>query len=226
MKELEKNIQVLLQAFPMLSETEKEILLYNCHVIEFNEGETIFKEGAITSHIYFINQGLVKLVREHKNNRTIILDIIPESKFFGFVSLLGAKQYDVTAKAVEQSSILTIYFDAFKEIMLANPHFMMQIMTTLSKQNLQVVNHLICINQKQLPGRVADVLLFFYDLYNTTEYTFPIGRRELAEFAGTSKESFIRTLSEFKTDKIIEILDSRSIHIKSLEILEKLSKYG
>jgi len=42
MKELEKNIQVLLQAFPMLSETEKEILLYNCHVIEFNEGETIF----------------------------------------------------------------------------------------------------------------------------------------------------------------------------------------
>lgn len=226
MKELEKNIQVLLQSFPMLTDTEKDVLLYNCHVVDFNQGETIFKEGAITSHIYFINQGLVKLVREHKNNRTIILDIVPEGKFFGFVSLLGAKQYDITAKAIEKCSILTIYYDAFKEIMLSNPHFSLQIMTTLSKQNLQIVNHLICISQKQLPGRVADVVLFFYNLYKTTEFAFPIGRRELAEFAGTSKESFIRTLSEFKTDKIIDILDSRNIHIKSLEILEKLSKYG
>ncbi|HPH15605.1 MAG TPA: Crp/Fnr family transcriptional regulator [Bacteroidales bacterium] len=226
MKELEKNIQLLLQVFPMLTETEKELLLHNCHVVEFNQGETIFKEGTITSHIYFINHGLIKLVREHKNNRTIVLDIVPDAKFFGFVSLLGAKQYDVTAKAIEQSSILTIYFDAFKEIMLSNPQFTLQIMTVLSKQNLLIVNHLICISQKQLPGRVADVLLFFYKLYETTEFAFPIGRRELAEFAGTSKESFIRTLSEFKTDKIIDILDSRSIQIHSIEILEKLSIYG
>lgn len=226
MNELEKNIQLLLKEFPILNETEKELLLHNCHLVEFNEGETIFKEGAITSHIYFINQGLVKLVREHKNNRTIILDIVPDAKFFGFVSLLGAKQYDITAKAIEQSIILIIYFEAFKEIMLTNPQFTFQIMTSLSKQNLRIVNHLICISQKQLPGRVADVLLFFYNLYKTTEFSFPIGRRELAEFAGTSKESFIRTLSEFKSDKIIDIIDSRNIQIHTIEILEKLSKYG
>ena len=50
-------------------------------------------------------------------------------------------------------------------------------------------------------------------------------RRELAELAGTTKESFIRTLTEFKNDKII-YLDGSRVEILSMDIVKTLSELG
>jgi hypothetical protein len=43
--------------------------------------------------------------------------------------------------------------------------------------------------------------------------------------AGTTKESFIRTLTEFKNDKII-VLNGSEVEIKSLTIVKTLSEKG
>ena len=82
------------------------------------------------------------------------------------------------------------------------------------------------INNKQLPGRVADVILYFYELFHRSNtFEFPLSREELAQFSGTTKESFIRTLAEFKNDKII-ITDGKNITINSMEIVKTLSRLG
>ncbi|NJO90439.1 MAG: winged helix-turn-helix domain-containing protein, partial [Chloroflexia bacterium] len=67
---------------------------------------------------------------------------------------------------------------------------------------------------------------YFADkIFHSNIYTLPLTRRELAELAGTTKESFIRTLTEFKNDKIIE-LDGSAVEIKSLKIIRTLSELG
>jgi CRP-like cAMP-binding protein len=79
---------------------------------------------------------------------------------------------------------------------------------------------------KQLPGRIADVLLYFAEqIYRQPHFDFPLTRRELAELAGTTKESFIRTLTEFKNDKII-YLDGSRVEIISMDIVKTLSELG
>jgi CRP-like cAMP-binding protein len=81
-------------------------------------------------------------------------------------------------------------------------------------------------SHKQLPGRIADVILYFSGvIYKSEEFDFPFTRRELAELAGTTKESFIRTLAEFKNDKIIDLEGSR-VKINSLRIINTLSELG
>jgi CRP-like cAMP-binding protein len=73
---------------------------------------------------------------------------------------------------------------------------------------------------------VADLILFFYNLYNQQDaFRLPLNRKEMAQFAGTTKESLIRTLSEFKNDRIIE-LDDREVSINSMEIIRILSRLG
>jgi CRP-like cAMP-binding protein len=70
------------------------------------------------------------------------------------------------------------------------------------------------------------VLLYFAEkIFHSTSYTLPLTRRELAELAGTTKESFIRTLTEFKNDKIID-LDGSIVEIKSMKIIKTLSELG
>jgi CRP-like cAMP-binding protein len=79
---------------------------------------------------------------------------------------------------------------------------------------------------KQLPGRIADVLLYFSEvIYESDTFDFPLTRRELAELAGTTKESFIRTLTEFKNDKIIK-LDGSHVEIISNDIVKTLCELG
>jgi CRP-like cAMP-binding protein len=73
---------------------------------------------------------------------------------------------------------------------------------------------------------VADLVLYFYTLFdNNPTFRFPLNRRELAHFAGTTKESLIRTLTEFKNDRIIELND-REVKINSMEIVKTLSRLG
>jgi len=222
----DKILLALFNSFPELTKGDLELLFENAHEMTFNPGETIYKESGITSNVYFLNNGLVKLLREHKHNRTIILSIVPESRFVGLVSLFGSKVYDSSAQSIGKTKVLTIHEEAFRKVMLRNSDFSMKIVEKLSSEGLHVLNHLVDVTQKQLPGRVADILLYFYSLHGSTTFQLPITRRELAEFAGTSKESFIRTLSEFKLDKIITVPDKKTIVIESLEILKKLSKYG
>jgi CRP-like cAMP-binding protein len=91
---------------------------------------------------------------------------------------------------------------------------------------LFIFERLISQSHKQLPGRIADVLLYFSeDIYKSNTFNFPFTRKELAELAGTTKESFIRTLTEFKNDKIINIEGSQ-VEIVSLENVKMLSKLG
>lgn len=85
---------------------------------------------------------------------------------------------------------------------------------------------LLRLSHKQLPGRIADVILYFSDInHKNEEFDFPLTWRELAELAGTTKESFIRTLAEFKNDKIIE-LNGSHVKIKSMKIVRTLSELG
>lgn len=82
------------------------------------------------------------------------------------------------------------------------------------------------LSHKQLPGRIADVLLYFSEvIYGSEKFTFPFTRRELAELAGTTKESFIRTITEFKNDKIIN-LDGATVDIVAMKIVRTLSELG
>jgi CRP-like cAMP-binding protein len=89
-----------------------------------------------------------------------------------------------------------------------------------SQEGLNTITKLMSQFQKQLPGRVAEMLLFFSEkIYNSQTFNLPFSRRELAEFTGTTKESMIRTLSEFRHDKIIK-LDGKRVEIISPEIIQ------
>jgi CRP/FNR family transcriptional regulator len=82
------------------------------------------------------------------------------------------------------------------------------------------------IRKKNLKGRVAYLLIYFYsEIYKSLEYELPISRKEIADYIGMSTENVIRTLSEFRKDKIISI-NGKVIEIKDLDSLSSISQFG
>jgi len=63
-----------------------------------------------------------------------------------------------------------------------------------------------------LRKRVADALLTLQKKYQKdgeTKFTIQISREDLANIAGTATESLIRTLSDFKNEKLVDIVEHK-----------------
>jgi len=210
----------------LLTETERAEIEANSNIVRYEKKEVIFRQNTRTSHIMCIKSGLVKIYKEGRNNRFIILKIAREGEFIGLMSIYGGDMHQFSASAIQTSDICFIDIGVFNRILKSNGNFSQHIINQLSIDGLFIFDRLMSQAHKQLPGRIADVILYFAEtVFKSQEFEFPLTRRELAELAGTTKESFIRTLAEFKNDKIIE-LDGSMVKINSIKIIKTLSELG
>ena len=210
----------------LMNKGEREILYENSNIVRFSKKDVIFRQSTRTSHIMIVFSGLVKIFKEGSTHRQIILKLALPGNYIGLLSVMGDQIHQYSASAVEDSDICFIDINAFRNIIIENGKFGLKLLGIISQEGLYIFERLLSQAQKQLPGRIADVLLYFsHDVYNSPKFTLPLTRRELAELAGTTKESFIRTLTEFKNDKIIT-LNGSEVEIISFDIINTLSEFG
>jgi CRP-like cAMP-binding protein len=113
-----------------------------------------------------------------------------------------------------------------RDVIGMNGKYALDLIHELSVDGMFLMERMIRINQQQVPGRVAEMLLFFCrDIYHSQQYTLPISRQEIADLVYSTKESISRTLTEFKNDRMIEIED-RKVVLQSIDLLEILCKMG
>ena len=209
-----------------LSEEQVGEIYQHSNVVKYDRKEVIFRQNTRTSHIMFVKSGLIKIFKEGRNNKYIILRIAIPDDFLGLMSIYGGDTHQYSASAIYPSEICFIDIDIFNKILKTNGEFTLKIINLISNDGLFIFDRLMSQSHKQLPGRIADVILYFSEiLYKSNEFEFPFTRRELAELAGTTKESFIRTLAEFKHDKIINLEGAR-VTINSMNIIKTLSQLG
>lgn len=192
----------------------------------FSKGEFITKEGDSINEFLYLKEGLVKL------SKTTIADkdqIISFSKPFDFVSLLSVFSFDTymySVSAVEDSVVCILDLNVVKTHASQNAMFTMDLMKRVSEATDKIVLDNLEIRRKHLKGRVAHVLLYFANyIYEKDEFELPISRREIAEYIGMTTENVIRTLSEFRKDKIIKIF-GKDILIADKKRLESISEFG
>lgn len=210
----------------LLTEEQALQISRNINTVKYRKRDVIFRQNTRTSHVMFVKSGLVKIYKEGRNDRSVILKVATASDFIGLMSVFGEKLHQYSSAAITDVEVCDMDILLFKSILQENPKYQLQLLNLLSVNGLFIFDRLLGLSHKQLPGRIADVILYFSDeIYHSEQFTFPFTRKELAEFAGTTKESFIRTLTEFKNDKIIDI-DGSGIHIKSMDIIRTLSQLG
>jgi len=209
-----------------LTPDEIEEIRAHMKVVEHSRRDVIFGQYSRPSYLMFVKAGLVKIYKESKDGRSYILKILTAGEFLGLLSFYGNTIHQFSASAIEDCEIGFIDIHVFNRILRKNGTLAMELIRLVSREGLYMFEKLLRLSHKQLPGRIADVILYFSDtIHKKEEFDFPLTRRELDELAGTTKESFIRTLAEFKNDKIIE-LNGSHVKIKSMKIVRTLSELG
>jgi CRP-like cAMP-binding protein len=196
------------------------------HTVRYKKYNIIFRQDMPTSHVLYIKKGLVKIHKESTNGKNYIFKLATPNSFIGLLSFFYQNTFQYSASSLSECEIVYTDLNVFKDIIRENGCYALHIMRLLSEDGLTIFDKIINMSQKQVPGRIAEMLLLFSQkIYNSNTFELPVTRQELAEFVSTTKESVSRTLTEFKNDKIIEI-DDRKITIKSPELIQVLSKIG
>ncbi|MBN1250521.1 MAG: Crp/Fnr family transcriptional regulator [Bacteroidales bacterium] len=208
-----------------LKEKDVDLIQNSCLIVMFKRGENICKQGTEVTHALYLAKGSVKLYIEGKN-KNLILKIINERKYIGLQSLFGGGIYNYTVTALEDVQVCMINANIILDLAKKNAEYLFELTKTLSDSTNFVYKKIFDINQKQLRGRLADVLLYFSEeIYKNSIFELKLNRRELAEFSAMSMENAVRILAEYRKDGIIE-LDGRKFTIKQPDILRKIGELG
>jgi cAMP-binding proteins - catabolite gene activator and regulatory subunit of cAMP-dependent protein kinases len=96
----------------------------------------------------------------------------------------------------------------------------------MNENIIQIYGRFFCISNKQLHGRIADILLCLKNrVYKSNTYEFAFSRSELAELTNMSTESVIRVMKNFKDDGLI-LQKDKTMEILDVEMLSKISNLG
>lgn len=220
---LAERMKSWLSAFHL---TEKEIEKITKAQIHFKKGEIICKQGALTSHIMILADGLSKNYLEGVQDKGFNFSIVKAFDFIGLSSLYNSSTYLFSGSAITPCTIYHVEKETFREIVKQNVDFAAEIMNWYCLMTKGHLERMSCLANKQALGRVADILIYLSDrIFQGGMIENIISRKDIAELAGMSTESAVRILSELNRDKIIRIVN-KGIEINDRNLLRKLSIAG
>lgn len=175
---------------------------------KFKKKQVIYSEGNHAVRLFYVEQGKVKTYKTNDNGKELVTAIYNEGDFFGYVAILEQTSYKETAEALEDCEIAVIPRTSFEDVINNNPVVLRKFIEILAKNVADKEAQLLGLAYNSLRKKVADALVTVNDKYkvnNGAQFPIDISRDNLANIAGTAKESLIRTLSDFKDEKLIDI---------------------
>jgi len=224
--EFSKNVDGLNKFFDDIKDIDElKELSAERRVKTFKKKEIIFSEGNSPNFLYFLAKGKVKTFKAHEYGKELITALYKEGDFFGYLALLEGGQYTDTAEALEDAEIYLIPKDDFYALVYNNASVMKRFIKMLSDNIVEREEKLVNLAYSSVRKRVAEALVFLQNRYDKgvpdKNFSISLSREDLANIVGTATESLIRTLSDFKAEKLVEIKGS-NITITNPDKLRKL----
>jgi CRP/FNR family transcriptional regulator, cyclic AMP receptor protein len=183
------------------------------NINRYKKKQIIYSEGNHPNCLYYVLKGKVKVSISNDDGKELVTELFSAGDFLGYVALLEETVYQDTAKALEETELAVIPKNDFEELINNNKEVTHKFIQLLAKNISAKEKHLLGIAYNSLRKKVAEALLLLLHKYNPVndKSVIDINREILAAIAGTAKESLIRTLGDFRNEKLIDIEDGKII---------------
>lgn len=188
---------------------------------DFKKKTVIYSEGKMPYYLYYIVSGKVKTFLVNDYGKELIIDMFGEGDFFGYTALIEGGMYKESAAAMEDTEVQQVLKKDFDLLLNNNREIAGTFIRMLAKNVITKEQLLLGLAYNSLRRRVAEAILQFKNKFGSqkADFSIDISRYELANIAGTATESLIRTLTDFKSEKIIDIVDGKIILLEEDKLL-------
>ncbi len=174
---------------------------------KYKKKDFIFREGDRANTLYFIESGSVKLYRSTEFGKEFVTGIYKAGDFMGQLTILDQSvSYINTAMVLGDAVVFGIPKEDFIQLIYGNPAIAQKFIGIISNNLNEVQGQLMDIAYDTIRQRVAKALLALYDkgiIKDSFNEGIDIPRLDFAGLIGTTKETAIRTLSDFKGEGLI-----------------------
>lgn len=193
-----------------------DLLTENRDSVRHKKKQVIYYESNHANRVFYIKKGKVKTFKTSDQGKELVVGLYKEGDYIGYVALLEGTTYTDTAEAIEDCELIIIPKKDFEELMHTRLDINRKFLTMLAHHVTERQDRLVELAYNSLRKKVASALLILKQKYDGA---IQISRENIAAIAGTATESLIRTLSDFKKEKLIDIQNGHVVILneKSLE---------
>lgn len=175
---------------------------------KYKKKQTIYTEGNHPNRLFYLLKGKVKSYKTNDDGKKLVTDLFSPGDFIGYIALLEGTAYKDSTEALEDSELIVIPKEDFDELINKSVEVSKKLIKLLAKNISEKEDQLLGLAYNSLRKKVADALIKLQNKYhesNLNNFVIDISRDSLASIAGTATESLIRTLSDFRNEKLIDI---------------------
>jgi CRP/FNR family transcriptional regulator len=176
----------------------------------FDRGENIFREGDTGDTCYVVRDGSVSIRREHMDGRTLALAELRAGTIFGELAMFGSETRSATAEALEPTQLVAILSGDMQRVLRSSPEIAFKMLGALAERLRKANERLLQQSFQTVAGRVASALLTQAvarqaEGAGDNEVLIKATQAEIAQLAGTSRESASRFLATLEREGVVAL---------------------
>jgi len=183
------------------------------HPTSYPANMMLFSEKDPAQGVFVVLEGEVKLSINSSDGRRLILRIAKRGEILGLDSALSGQASEMTAETLYPCKVAKVSRRDFLGFMARHPEAYKIVTEELGRQIGMACAQLRTVAlSSSAPEKLARLLLDFSQSGQSTEvgtrFRFSLTHEEIGEFIGTLRETVTRTLSAFKTRRLVDFKGS------------------
>ncbi len=203
----------LLGRVPLLSDLSDEELQRIAQVAvarSFPKGARVFHEGDQSDACYVIRSGEVRVTREHSDGRAIALATLGPGEIVGELAMLDGEVRSASVEALTDIELLAIAARDMRGLFERNPEITAKLVVALTRRVRETNERVSRQSFQTVPSRVAGVLSQLVAAEDSggggrSGVTLRMTQADLAQLAGTSRESVSRFLAVLERAAVVRV---------------------
>lgn len=209
-----------------ISKDDYDFLITNREKLEYKKGEILLHQHTMLEGFYYIHKGKVKKYKTFHEHEQILY-LAGKGEMVGYHAVLSNRKSAGSAATLEDCLVSFIPNEDLFELMNNSPAFNRAIITLLSREFEVYANYELLFAQGNAAERVAMALIYVREKFKegdtkTDNLVINMTRMDLAKLVGLTKATTIRTLADFKENRVIKTRGSK-IWVINLKKLAELT---
>ena len=190
-----------------LASDERELVNYSKKV-------NVYAAGQRPRAIFYIVLGKVKISKTNDDGKELITNIHRAGEYFGYTSILEDINYKDEAQALEETTLMLIPREDFLQLISNDIRIAQTFIKIITQDIVEKEETLLNLAYSSLRKKVAYGLIQLLEKYKVeggSSTVLNLSRENMAQSIGIATESLIRTLGDFKEEKLIDIQTGKII---------------
>ncbi len=207
---------VIIKYVPIFSELNEEYLskIEQMGIMrDYKKDAVILSRSYEGTGLYVITKGSVKVTENNSEGGEIILEMLGEHDYFGEMSLIDNKKPSANVTAMEDTELFFLAREEFIKLLKENPNIGIALLEEMTRRLRMTDTKIKSLSISNAEGRIASALLQIAENtgrihQGSVQVTLPY-QHDIANLAGTSRETVSRVLHALEKKGLIEFDGSR-----------------